>query len=79
MLRYEEICDDPTFACREIASFLRLGQIAAFEQKFEELNTLEPTLFRFASNERNIAEIQPYLALFDELHAPLMRELGYYP
>jgi hypothetical protein len=79
MLRYDEMCHDPRSACHKIAAFLRLDQIAAFEQKFEDLHRREPALFRVASNKRNIAEMQPHLALFDELHAPLMRELSYYP
>jgi len=78
LLRYEEMKDDPASVCRKIGAFLKIDQIATFEQQFEELHALEPALFRVASNEKNIAEMQPHIALFDDFHAPLMRRLGYY-
>jgi hypothetical protein len=78
LLRYEELKDVPHRACDKIAAFLGVAQIAPFAQNFDELHEFEPTLFRVASNESNIAEMQGEIELFDELHAPLMERLGYY-
>lgn len=78
VLRYEEMLDAPESVCSKIEAFLKMGQVAAFEEQFDELHALEPALFRSASNAKNISEMEPYIQLFSDHHAPLMRKLGYY-
>jgi hypothetical protein len=77
-LKFEDVQSNAAAACTEISSFLQVRQKADFTQNFDELNRLEPTLFRSASNDRNIAEMLDHINLFNKLHGDLMRTLGYY-
>jgi hypothetical protein len=78
LLRYEDLQFDIDGSCHAIAKFLGVQLKAPFTQSFEELNRFEPTLFRVSDNARNISEFGGHEALFDRLHEPLMRKLGYY-
>ena len=78
LLRYEKLREDPQGACDKIAAFLHVRQIAPFKQEFDELHGFEPALFRVGGNERNIAEMDADMALFADIHGPLIRALGYF-
>jgi Sulfotransferase domain len=78
-LKYEDAKSQTEKTCDKISRFLNVKQKSEFTQKFDELNRMEPTLFRSADNERNIAEISSEAHLFDQMHGNLMRKLGYYP
>jgi hypothetical protein len=77
LLRYEDLKFDLDGACVKIAQFLGIEQCAAFTQNFDELNRLEPDLFRTADNATNIAELAGHIEPFNSAHAELMAKLGY--
>ena len=76
-LRYEDLVSNPEAQCKKIAAFLAVEQIAPFSQSFEKLQQHDPKLFRRGSNERNIAEIEPYTAEFLKAQGAMMNRLGY--
>jgi hypothetical protein len=78
LLKFEDARSNPAAACTEISSFLQVRQKADFTQSFDELNGLEPTLFRSANNDLNIAEMSDDVNLFNKLHGDLMGVLGYH-
>lgn len=77
LLRYEDMLADIDGVCERISSFLRVPQLAPFQQDFAMLHAREPGFFRSGDNQRNIAELTPYLPLFNHVHGRLMSELGY--
>jgi Sulfotransferase domain len=77
LLKYEDMKTNIQEVCAKISRFLGVSQKQEFSQKFDELHSLEPTLFRSANNDLNIAEIKPCADLFDAKHGRLMRRIGY--
>jgi Sulfotransferase domain len=77
LLRYEEFSRDKLQLTEVLSDFLKLKQVGKFALTFRELKVSSPNFFRTGNNESSIAEIQPHLKQFEELHGPLMRRLGY--
>lgn len=77
LLRYEDMLADIDGVCEQISSFLGVPQLAPFQHDFAMLHAREPGFFRSGDNQRNIAELAPYMDLFNQMHGTLMRELGY--
>jgi hypothetical protein len=77
LLRYEDLRSGRADAFQKISRFLMIPQLCPFTQEFEELNKLEPTLFRTADNEQNVKEMRQYEGLFYSIHGDLMNHLQY--
>lgn len=78
-LRFEDVVARPDEAIEQLAGFLCTRPIGRFHGDFQTLHQISPDFFRTGSNSRNALEMtEQELALFDELHGDLMRELGYY-
>ena len=77
LLRYEEITRDPETAIEVIGEFLKLKGEKTVPKTFSDLQQTAPKFFRAGSDEKNIAEMTPYLGRFAAHHGRLMVELGY--
>jgi hypothetical protein len=78
LLRYEDLVANPTESIPKLAEFLKATPVGGTLPTFEELQRKQPTFFRRGQNTDFAADWTPgQLALFNELHGPVMRELGY--
>lgn len=78
LLRFEDIVAKPDDAIEQLADFLCVRPMGRFEGDFQTLHAISPDFFRSGSNQRNALEMtEKEIALFDEIHGDLMRELGY--
>jgi hypothetical protein len=77
LLKYEDMKKNIQGVCESISLFLGVPQKQVFSQKFDELHSLAPTLFRSANNDLNISEMKPCAELFEAEHGSLMTQMGY--
>lgn len=78
LLRYEELARSPKDACAKISDFLSRPASGEVTARFADLHRSFPAYFRCGSDDKNIAEIEPYQKLFDSIHGDVMRAFGYY-
>src|SRR5436190_1483961 len=77
-LRYEDLVARPMEIIPQLAEFLKTSPIGDTLPTFEELKQKQPTFFRRGQNTDFATEWTPgQLALFNELHGSVMKELGY--
>jgi hypothetical protein len=77
-LRYEDLVANPMDIIPKLAEFLKTAPVGGSLPTFEELQRKQPTFFRRGQNTDFATEWTPgQLALFNELHGPVMQQLGY--
>ncbi|HTL56284.1 MAG TPA: sulfotransferase domain-containing protein [Candidatus Limnocylindrales bacterium] len=77
-LRYEELVTRPDEIIPKLSQFLRMEPKEGRIPTFEELKQQMPTFFRRGQNDDFLSEWTPgQMALFNELHGPVMKELDY--
>jgi len=77
-VKYEELVQAPDVVIPKIASFLQVQPGEGRLPTFEELNHSYPEFFRRGKNRDFLKDWTPgQLALFDQVHGPVMREIGY--
>ena len=75
---YDELVSSPQDAINKLAKFLRLRPSSINIPAFEELQNKQPAFFRRGKNTDFLKEWKPeHLALFNELHASAMADLGF--
>jgi len=77
LLQYDELVAHPEAVIPRLAAFLNLPATAAGLPGFQELQKRSPAFFRRGKNSDFLTEWSPvHMALFNQLHATAMQDLG---
>jgi hypothetical protein len=77
-IRYEELVSKPSAVIPGLADFLKIVPAQGHLPTFEELKARAPEFFRRGDNRDFLGLWKPQqMALFNQLHGPVMQELGY--
>lgn len=78
LLQYEDLVSRPQEVIPRLSEFLDLPPQAASLPHFEELQRRSPAFFRRGQNMDYVKEWSAlHMALFNQLHAPAMKDLGF--
>ncbi len=78
VVKYDDLLHRLPQEVERISAFLGQDPIGEFSQPFAMMQERAPHAFRAADDAKNIAEMMPYIDIFDDHHAETMRRLGYY-
>jgi hypothetical protein len=80
LLKYEDMVAQPDEVIPKVAAFLEVQPMEGRLPTFEELREKSPAFFRTGKNQAAQREWSPgQIALFNQLHGEVMRDLGYEP
>ncbi len=78
LLSYDELVTQPEKVIPRLANFLQLPAAQASVPPFQQLQQRSPEFFRRGQNKDYLQEWSPaQMALFNQLHASVMKELGF--
>jgi hypothetical protein len=78
LILYEDLVANPQVVIQALAGFLNLTPADACLPEFHELQRKLPSFFRRGQNSDYLSEWTPaHMALFNQLHAAAMQELGF--